>query len=142
MMLAKVEPVTDKPKAFMEDSMKRKRDVLEKEIFDIRYELDCRSTLHASLASELTTGIEARRSEINRFGGWGQGSVFEPRINIIEREIFEFKRELRSEELNFWRDVSRLKESLRKVLKEYWQIQGREEFLDKYLCKINYFGGD
>jgi hypothetical protein len=141
MMLAD-ELATDKPKVFMEDSMKRKRDVLEKEIQDIKSELDCRSLLHASLNNELAAGIETRQFEINRFGGWGQGSVFEPRINIIEREIFEVKRELRSEELNFWRDVSRLKESLRKVLKEYWQMQSREEFLDKYLNKINYFGGD
>jgi len=141
MMLAKAEPVTDKSKDFMDDSIARKRSVLEKEMLDIKSEIDGRISLHESLTNELVIGIESRQFEINRFGGWGQGSVFESRITALEREISDFRREMRSEELNYWRDMSRLKESLRKVLKEYWQIQSREEFLSKYLCKINNFGG-
>jgi hypothetical protein len=122
---------------FMESSIARKLDVLEKEFADINTEIETRTMMHSTILSELNRGIEAREMQIKEFGGWNYGTVFESRIMALEREINDMRKETRFEELNFWRDMSRLKEALRKVLKECWQIQSRKQFLDSYVSKLN-----
>ena len=136
----KMEPA-DRSMEFMEESNARRLTILEKEINDIKSEFDSRTLLHTTMNNELIRNVESREFEINRFGGWGSGSVFEPRITSLEREISDFRKEIRFEDLNYWRDMSRLKETLRKVLKEYWNTQSRKVFVNKYLNKLN-IGGD
>ena len=60
----------------------------------------------------------------------------EPKSNK-KKQLNDMKKETRFEELNYWRDISRLKESMRKVLKEYWLLQKKKEFLGTYLSKLN-----
>ena len=136
----KMEPA-DGSKEFMDESNARRLTILEKEANDIRSEFETRTLLHTTMNNELIKNIESREFEIHRFGGWGSGSVFETRIIALERDISDFKKEIRIEELSYWRDLSRLKECLRKVLKEYWNIKSKKEFVNKYLNKLN-IGGD
>lgn len=124
-------------KEFMEASITRRLDVLGREIADINSEIETRTIMHTALLNELNRGIDAREMQIRDLGGWRYGTVFETRINALERENHDLRKETRFEELNFWRDMSRLKESLRRVMKEYWQVQSRKTFLDKYLGKLN-----
>jgi hypothetical protein len=124
-------------KEFMDASLARKLEVLGKEASDIRLELESRSLLHATFANELKLEMDAKRDEIRQFGGWKYGTIFEDRIQLLEKDIDELRKETRFEELNFWRDVSRLKEIMRRVLKECWQIQSRKGFLEQYVNKLN-----
>jgi hypothetical protein len=124
-------------KEFMDASIARRLDILERDISGINSELENRNLLHSSLGQELDQEIKFRESELKRFGGWKYGSVFEDRVNALEKEINDSRKEMRFEELNFWRDVSRLREGLRKVLVEYWQLQKKKEFLGKYLNTLN-----
>lgn len=123
-------------KEFMDASIANRLDVLGKEISDIKTELESRTLLHNTLMNELEQGIKFRELEIKRFGGWNLG-IFENRVNILEREIHDSQKEMRFEQLNYWRDISRLRDSLRRLLREYWQVQKRKEFMDKYLNKLN-----
>ncbi len=124
-------------KEFMDASVNRKLDVLERELADIKSEIETRTMMHSTLLSELNSGIEARETQIKGFGGWNYGTIFESRIMALEREINDLRKETRFEALNYWRDISRLRESMRKVLKECWQIQSRKKFLESYLGKLN-----
>ena len=110
---------------------------MEKEVADINSEIETRTIMHNTLVSGLNRGIEAREMQIKGFGGWNYGTVFESRIMALEREINDLGKEVRFEALNYWRDISRLKETMRKVLKERWQVQSRKKFLESYLSKLN-----
>ena len=136
-MLKTEQKEMEHPKEFMESSLKRKLEVLEKEVADIKSEMETRVMMHNTLLNELERGIEAREMQIKGFGGWKYGTVYESRIMALEREINDLRKELRFEELNYWRDLSRLKETMRKVLKECWQVQSRKKFLESYLSKLN-----
>jgi len=137
----KIETAENGSKEFMEESNARRLTILEKEANDIRSEFETRARLHTALNDGLGRNIESREFEIRRFGGWGSGSIFETRIVALERDISDFKKEIRIEELSYWHDLSRLKETLRKVLKEYWNLKSKKEFVNKYLNKLN-IGGD
>ena len=124
-------------KEFMDASLARKLEVLGKEASDIRLELESRSLLHTTIMNELELGIETRMQEVKRYGGWNVESTYKDKIQSLEGEINELRKDMRFEELNFWRDVSRLKEIMRRVLRECWQIQSRKGFLEKYVNKLN-----
>jgi hypothetical protein len=125
------------PKEFMDASLARKLEVLGKEASDIRLELESRSLLHTTIIRELERGIEARTLEIKGFGSWNVESIYKDKIQNLESEINELRKDIRFEALNFWRDVSRLKEIMRRVLRECWQIQSRKGFLEQYVNKLN-----
>ncbi|MBA3045780.1 MAG: hypothetical protein FP824_06160 [Euryarchaeota archaeon] len=126
----------DNSKKFMDASLARKLGVLEKELTDIQSDIEQRTLLHNVLANDIGAKIVACESEIRGFGGWNAESIYEKRISAFEKEISDFKRELRVEGLSYWRDTSRLRESMRRVLREIWQIQGRKAFLTDYLDKL------
>ncbi len=126
----------DNSKEFMDASLMRKLAVLEKEVTDIKSEIETRTLMHTSILNELKQGLEGREMQIKGFGGWNYGTIFESRIMALEREINDLRKETRFEELNYWRDISKLRESMRRVLKEIWQIHGRKEFLSNYLDKL------
>ena len=122
---------------FLDASLARKLEVLEKELYEIQMEVEQRTLLHNTLINEVARKIMAREAEIQDLGGWNVESIYEKRISLLEKEISDFRREKRIEGLNYWRDISRLKEGMRSVLKEIWLIQGKKEFLGKYLEKLN-----
>ena len=127
----------EKSRDFMDASLARKLEVLEKEVTDIKSDIETRTLMHNTLTHELKQGIEARETQIRGFGGWKHGTIYDSKITALEREISDMKKEGRFEELNYWRDISRLKESMRKVLREYWLLQKKKEFLGTYLKKLN-----
>lgn len=125
-----------KPREFMDASLARKLSVLEKELASIRADIAQRSMLHNALVNQIGVRIQSLDSNIRELGGWNAGSIYEKRISTFEKEISDFKRELRTEGLNYWRDISKLKEGMRRVLREIWQVQGKKTFLTEYLNKL------
>jgi hypothetical protein len=124
-------------KEFMDASLARKLEVLGKEASDIRLELESRSLLHTTIMRELERGIETRTLEIKRFGGWNVESIYKDKIQVLENEVNDLRKDMRIEALNFWRDVSRLREAMRRVMKECWHIQSRKEFLEQHIGKLS-----
>jgi len=125
-----------KPREFVDASLARKLSVLEKELASIQADIEQRNMLHDALVNQIQLRIQALESNITGLGGWNAESIYEKRISTFEKEISDFKRELRTEGLNYWRDISKLKESMRRVLREIWQVQGKKTFLTEYLNKL------
>ncbi|MBA3045982.1 MAG: hypothetical protein FP824_07195 [Euryarchaeota archaeon] len=133
----KIKLENNEPREFMDASIARKLEVLGKEITDITLSIESRTQLNSALVNELKQRIKAQEIQISSFGGWNVGTIYETRIFALEREINELNKEIRFEEVGYWRDVSRLRETMRKVLKEYWQVQTRKEFLDKQIAGLS-----
>jgi len=125
-----------KPREFMDASLARKLGVLEKELASIQADIEQRTMLHDVLTKQINVRIQTLDSNIRELCGWNVESIYEKRVSAFEKEISDFKRELRTEGLAYWRDTSKLKEGMRRVLREIWQVQGKKAFLTDYLDKL------
>lgn len=123
--------------SFIESSISRKLDVLKEEINEIYAEINNRENLHSNLISELDTFINTFQFELEDLLRWGRGSYGkdDSRRMFIEKNINDFLKERRLEELWVWKDKNKLKEDIRELSKEYRLILKRKEFLKDYLTE-------
>ena len=121
------------PIEFMGRSLDSKLEMIRDEIAIVQKALEERKSIHDSLEETLYRHINGQRAEKDMLGGWKYGSVLNGRVAVLEKELDDFERERRIETVSFWRDRSRLQESMRTLLRESWAIIKKKEQLKDYL---------
>lgn len=122
----------EEPNSFIKVVMERKLSLLRKQIKDIDTEIYARNALHSELESSIDSRISDREERLKEFPKTSSYTNINNRINLTERELSDLEKEKRTEKLNFWRDSSKLREEIRKLLKEYEEIYKKNEFLASY----------
>lgn len=122
----------EEPNSFIKVVMERKLSLLRKQIKDIDTEIYARNALHSELESSIDSRINDREERLKEFPKTSSYTNINNRVNLTERELSELEKEKRTEKLNFWRDSSKLREEIRKLLKEYEEIYKKNEFLTSY----------
>lgn len=97
-----------------------KKKILEAAIADIDGQLTGRRELHGGLTAQLeqrVTHLEALVKDLPPFNP-GSEPAYLTRRTTLERERSELEREMRNEQVAFWRDQTRLQEERRKMERE------------------------
>ena len=104
---------------------------LRETIDQIEKEISCRFEMKKAFDKELDYQIGRAAFSLGEFKFWGLGynTGVDVKRNMLEKQLVDFRKEKRNNELKFWEDLVRLRKDLRKVTEEYKTLLNRNDIL-------------
>ena len=97
----------------------------------LRQEIETRVELHDYFLAKLDYQITEAAFSLSQLSPWGIGynRGVDLKRNFLERQLAQFRKELRDTELKAWEDIVQQRQELREALKEYRELRRRYRLL-------------